>query len=48
LLSSTAGEAGIAVFRVAFGLWVGKSEQRSFGEIVSESLARLRDLVAIK
>ena len=46
--ASLAAEAGIAVFRVAFGLWVGESEQRSFGEIVSESLARLRALVAVK
>jgi AcrR family transcriptional regulator len=45
--ASLAGEAGIAVFRVAFGLWVGKSERRSFGEIVTESLARLRSLAAI-
>jgi AcrR family transcriptional regulator len=46
--ASLAAEAGIAVFRVAFGLWVGESEQRSFSEIVSESLARLRALTAIK
>lgn len=46
--ASLAAEAGIAVFRVAFGLWVDESEQRSFSEIVSESLARLRTLAAIK
>lgn len=46
--ASLAAEAGIAVFRVAFGLWVSESEQRSFGEIVSESLARLGALTAIK
>jgi AcrR family transcriptional regulator len=46
--ASLAGAAGIAVFRVAFGVWVGKSERRGFGEIVSESLARLRALAAIK
>jgi len=45
--ASLAGEAGIAVFRIAFGLWVGESEKRSFGEIASESLARLRSLVTI-
>jgi AcrR family transcriptional regulator len=44
--ASLAGEAGIAVFRVAFGLWVAESEQRNFAEIVSESLARLRALAA--
>ena len=44
--ASLAAEAGIAVFRVAFGLWVGESEQRSFAEIVEASLARLRALAA--
>ncbi len=42
--ASLAAEAGIAVFRIAFGLWVGKAEQRSFGAIVSELLARLSAL----
>ena len=42
--ASLAAEAGIAVFRVAFTLWVGESERRGYGEIVNESLARLRTL----
>jgi AcrR family transcriptional regulator len=46
--ASLAAEAGIAVFRVAFERWVGESEQRGFRAIVSESLARLRALTAIK
>jgi AcrR family transcriptional regulator len=46
--ASLAAEAGIAVFRVAFELWVNESEQRSFREIASESLARLRALTSIK
>jgi AcrR family transcriptional regulator len=40
--ASLAGEAGIAVFRVAFGVWVSSSEKRSFGEIIAATLARLR------
>jgi AcrR family transcriptional regulator len=44
--ASLAGEAGIAVFRIAFGLWVGELEQRSFGAIVSDALARLRAVAA--
>jgi AcrR family transcriptional regulator len=44
--ASLVAEAGIAVFRVAFAQWVGKSEQRGYGEIVNESLARLRALTA--
>ena len=44
--ASLAGEAGIAVFRVAFGLWLAESEQRGFAEIVGASLARLRAITA--
>lgn len=42
--ASLAAEAGIAVFRIAFGQWVAEADQRGFGEIVRESLARLRAL----
>ena len=42
--ASLVAEAGIAVFRVAFGQWLGKAEQRSFGEIVNAALERLRTL----
>ncbi|WP_020203429.1 TetR family transcriptional regulator [Cupriavidus sp. WS] len=44
--ATLAAEAGIAVFRIAFAQWVGESERRGYGEIVNESLARLRALVA--
>lgn len=44
--ASLAAEAGIAVFRVAFAQWVGESERRGYGEIVNDSLARLRMLTA--
>jgi len=44
--ASLAAEAGIAVFRVAFALWVKKAEKRSFGEIVGASLGRLRALAS--
>jgi AcrR family transcriptional regulator len=44
--ASLAAEAGIAVFRVAFAQWVAESERRGYGEIVKESLARLRMLAA--
>jgi hypothetical protein len=46
--ASLAAEAGIAVFRVAFGQWVAEAEQRGFGEIVTESLARLKTIASIK
>ena len=42
--ASLAAEAGIAVFRIAFSQWVAEAELRDFGEIVSESLAKLRAL----
>ncbi len=44
--ASLAAETGIAVFRVAFGLWTSESKPRSFGKIMSESLARLKALAA--
>jgi hypothetical protein len=46
--ASLAAEAGIAVFRVAFGQRVAEAEQRGFGEIVTESLARLKAMTSIK
>ena len=42
--ASLAGEAAMAVFRVAFETWVGDGEQRRYGEIVDASMARLRVL----
>jgi len=44
--ASLAAETGIAVFRVAFAQWLGESERRGYGEIVKDSLARLRMLAA--
>jgi len=44
--ASLAAELGIAVFRVAFAQWVGAAEQRSYDEIVYQSLAQLRALTA--
>ena len=44
--ASLAGEAGIAVFRVSFELWVKASEKRSFGEIAVATMARLKGLAA--
>jgi AcrR family transcriptional regulator len=44
--ASLLAEAGIAVFRVAFGQWVGEAQTRGFGEIVGESLARLKVLAS--
>jgi AcrR family transcriptional regulator len=44
--ASLAAEAGIAVFRVSFAQWVSESERRGYGEIVNESLARLKTLTA--
>ena len=44
--ASLAAETGIAVFRVAFALWVSESEQRDYGGIVGELLARLKAFAA--
>jgi AcrR family transcriptional regulator len=37
-----AAEAGIAVFKVAFGLWVDASEDRELGAVMREALDQLR------
>ena len=42
--ASLVAETGIAVFRIAFAQWVSESEERGYGEIVKQSLARLRAL----
>jgi hypothetical protein len=44
--ASLLAEAAIAVFRVAFAQWVGKSEQRGYVEIVNDTLSRLRLLTS--
>jgi AcrR family transcriptional regulator len=44
--ASLAAEAGMAVFRVSFAQWVAETETRGYGEIVDESLARLKALTA--
>ncbi len=45
--ASLVAEAGIAVFRVAFGQWIADAEERAYGEIVSEALVRLRTLASL-
>ncbi len=40
--ASLAAEAGIAVFRIAFDLWIRNAERRELGEIVLDLLARLK------
>lgn len=45
--ASLVAEAGIAVFRVAFGQWIADADEREYGEIVSESLVRLRRLTSL-
>jgi hypothetical protein len=41
-----AGEAGIAVFRVAFDRWVRSKDDRMLAQVVNEALSQLRTLVA--
>jgi AcrR family transcriptional regulator len=45
--ASLTAEAGIAVFRVAFERWTSAGEQRELAELLHESLAALRDVVAV-
>lgn len=39
-------EAGVTVFRVAFERWVEEANQRSLGELMSDSLEELRSVAA--
>jgi AcrR family transcriptional regulator len=43
-----AGEAGIAVFRVAFERWIDESEHRELGEVIRDSLNELKAVTAAK
>ncbi len=42
--ASLTAEVALAVFRVAFERWIAEGEERSFGELVRESLDQLRTL----
>ncbi len=44
--ATLAAEAGIAIFRVAFDLWSGGSDERSLSEIIRESAAELRAVMS--
>jgi AcrR family transcriptional regulator len=41
-----AAEAGIAVMRVAFEIWLGESEPRDLPRIMSDSIAQLKTITA--
>ena len=41
-----AAESGVAVFRVAFGVWIADGEQRPFAEVQQAVLAELRAVVS--
>ncbi|GAA3362777.1 TetR family transcriptional regulator [Streptomyces antimycoticus] len=44
--ATLAAETGVAVFRVAFDRWVRAAEDRALGDVIRETLARLRTLTA--
>ncbi|MFF1631089.1 TetR family transcriptional regulator [Streptomyces sp. NPDC058272] len=46
--ASLAAEAGIAVFKIAFGRWISETEQRDMSQLISESLAELKAVTAGK
>jgi AcrR family transcriptional regulator len=46
--ASLAAEVGIAVFRIAFELWIDESNQRDFPRIIRESLDELKAVAAGK
>ncbi|MFJ2089522.1 TetR/AcrR family transcriptional regulator [Streptomyces sp. NPDC087901] len=44
--ASLAGEAGVAVFKVAFGRWIGGSGELGMGEFIQEALDELKAVTA--
>ncbi|MET9534606.1 MULTISPECIES: helix-turn-helix domain-containing protein [unclassified Streptomyces] len=44
--ASLAAEAGVAVFRIAFESWINGSGERDLSQIIRESLAELKAVVA--
>jgi AcrR family transcriptional regulator len=44
--ASLTAEAGIAVFRIAFEAWVKETNERSFAELIRESLDQLKAVTA--
>ena len=46
LAAMVTAEAGIAVFKIAFGVWVGESDERDLAEVLRGTLADLKVAVA--
>ncbi len=44
--ASLAGEAGIAVFKIAFERWIDERNQQDFGQLILESLGELKAVTA--
>ena len=44
--ASLTAEAGVAVFRVAFGRWISDPGQRDFSQLIRESLDALKAVTA--
>ena len=43
--ATLAAESGVAVFRVAFGMWIAEGEQRPYAECLRAAFAELRALL---
>ncbi|WP_438295156.1 TetR family transcriptional regulator [Streptomyces sp. HUAS TT7] len=46
--ASLTAEAGVAVFKVAFGRWISESNERDLGHLIRESLDELKAVTAAK
>ena len=44
--ASLTAEAGIAVFRIAFGRWISETSQRDLPQLIRESLDELKAVTA--
>lgn len=46
LTASLTGEAGVAVFKVAFGRWIGGTGEQGMGRFIQEALDELKSVAA--
>jgi hypothetical protein len=44
--ASLAAEAGVAVFKIAFGRWAGGTDEESLKQVIQDSMAELKTVAA--
>jgi hypothetical protein len=44
--ASLSAEAGVAVFKIAFGRWIDESNDKGLSDLIQESLSELKSVTA--